>query len=257
MTYDKLVDRVVRVTKGLPAEALNLLYEAENDFILRTKIIKKSWVKPVVPLTGTITGVTESSSYALFACAAHGLAVGDYVQVHGTTNYNGQQKVTDVSDPDAFVTDHAYGATEAGLTASFRSGFLFDLPADFVDYERVEWKGMPLRALNQGDYPWVSETSATELRTGEVVGCWIEGRRLRLLPAPSDSSTIIMLYAYYNTESSPTSPVIPSLYHQFMADYAISYQLESQGDESRANRYLEKYLGGVELVLLNNAMLLI
>ena len=83
-------------------------------------------------LSGTITGVTRSTTTATYtASAAHGLAVDDRVSISGTTAYNdddlASQSVIAVSGDgltfNMTLTTGA-GSTESGLSASFTSLFI-------------------------------------------------------------------------------------------------------------------------------------
>ena len=259
LTFDELADRVMRVTKGLKAECLHYLYEAQRDFVLKAPVIQKIWNKPVTPSTGTITGVTEDgvSGTAEFASTAHGLAVNDYVQVYSTALYNGLQQVTIVNGANTFTTDRDYGATESGLTATFQYGFLFDLPSDYVDWQRVEWRGCKMRPSHQNDLDYMAQTDGFQLLTGSAYTFWVEGSRLRLVPAPSDDSAIVMAYTYYDTTDAPTSPILPPIYHQYLMDYAIATMLEVAGDENRANKYWQKYQLALDNVNANRVMSLL
>ena len=84
-------------------------------------------------LSGTITGVTRSSTTATYtASAAHGLAVGDTVTISGTTAYNddelSSQAVASVPSTTTWTMtlSAGSGSTESGLTASWASLFVDD-----------------------------------------------------------------------------------------------------------------------------------
>ena len=83
-------------------------------------------------LSGTITGVTRSSTTATYtASAAHGLAVNDRVNISGTTNFNDDnlesQSVIAIDGLTFNMTLSAgSGATESGLSATFTSLFIND-----------------------------------------------------------------------------------------------------------------------------------
>jgi hypothetical protein len=259
LTFDELADRVMRITHGIKAECLHYLYEAQRDFVLKAPVVQKTWHKPVTPSTGTITAVADSATpgNAKYAAEAHGLAVDDYVQVYSTALYNGLQQVTVVDDVDNFTTDRDYGAAESGLTATFQYGFMFDLPSDYVDWQRVEWRGCKIRSSHQNDYDYMAQTDGFQLLTGSAYTFWIEGSRLRLVPAPSDDSAIVMAYTYYDTTDAPTSPIIAPIYHQYLMDYAIATMLEVAGDENRANKYWQKYQLALDNVNANRVMSLL
>jgi hypothetical protein len=81
-------------------------------------------------LSGTITGVTRSSTTATYtASAAHGLVVNDRVSISGTTDYNdddlASQSVIAIDGLTFNMTLSATsGSTESGLSASFTSLFI-------------------------------------------------------------------------------------------------------------------------------------
>ena len=83
-------------------------------------------------LSGTITGVTRSSTTATYtASAAHGLADGDRVSISGTTNFNDADLASQTVTVTGFSTttfgmtlSAGSGATESGLTASWESLFI-------------------------------------------------------------------------------------------------------------------------------------
>ena len=83
-------------------------------------------------LSGTITGVTRSSTTATYtASAAHGLADGDRVSISGTTNFNDADLASQTVTVTGFSTttfgmtlSAGSGATESGLTASWASLFI-------------------------------------------------------------------------------------------------------------------------------------
>jgi hypothetical protein len=255
MTYLELADRVLRISKGLRTEALKYLYEAEKDFIIKTQITQKTWNQPVTPANGTITDVADSaiSGYALFTSPAHGRSVNDYVQVYGTTGYNGWQQITIVDDANSFTTDHAYGSAEASISAFWQYGFMFDLPSDYAGWVRVEWRGSQINPINQNDYDFSAQTDGFQLLEGSAYTFWIEGDRFRLVPAPTDTSAIVMAYSNYDTTTTPTSPIIPTLYHKYLIDYAIATMLEVAGDK-RDDKYWAKYNEAVTTVCVNNAL---
>jgi len=259
MTFSVMADRVIRITKQLKAEALHYLYEAQTDFIQRTNCMQKIKYWPITPATGTITTIETDSGYAKYTTsAAHSLAVNDWVAIWDTSGYNGIQQVTAVADTTHFTTDRAYSADESGLTATFRYGFQFDLPDDYVDFTRIDWEGQRLDQYNLFDYETLAETDGFELKTqGDPSGFWMEADIIRLLPAPTDTSSLTMRYVYYDTTSAPTSPIIPSKYHQYLVDYAIATQLESQdlkGSDDRVRFYWEKYGTNADMVSANYAM---
>jgi len=316
MTFDKLADRVLRVTKGLKAECLQYLYEGQNDFILKTLVTRKQDLEHVIPTTGTITAVADSATagnakytvtsdtstsgalivgnkYTLTTFVAGddftnvasivsgtvnvsgcvfiasettpttwtegstitkwtGVAVDDYVQIIDTGDYNGLQKVTVVTI-STFTTDRAFVYAEANLTASYRYGFMFDLPSDYADYHSILWQGQPLSPITENEYECITDTNSYTLLSGVVIGFWMEGDSIRLVPAPDDTSALVINYAYFDTTAIPTSPIIKALYHQYLIDYAIAVMLEVAGDDAKANRHLTKYDDAVNIVLMNNA----
>ena len=83
-------------------------------------------------LSGTITGVTRSTTTATYTCsAAHSLTTDDRVSISGTTDYNdadlASQAVTVTSTTIFTMTlSEASGSTESGLSASFTSLFIND-----------------------------------------------------------------------------------------------------------------------------------
>ena len=85
-------------------------------------------------LSGTITGVTRSSSTATYTTsAAHGLADNDRVSIAGTTNFNDDDLSSQTVTVTGFSTttfgmtlSAASGATESGLSATFTSLFVDD-----------------------------------------------------------------------------------------------------------------------------------
>jgi hypothetical protein len=200
----------------------------------------------------TPTTWTEGSTITKWT----GLAVDDHIQVHGTALHNGLQKVSAVTI-DTVTTDHAFVYAEANLTAAFQYGFLFDFPSDYVDWQRVEWRGCKMRPSHQNDLDYMAQTDGFQLLTGSAYTFWVEGSRLRLVPAPSDDSAIVMAYTYYDTTDAPTSPILPPIYHQYLMDYAIATMLEVAGDENRANKYWQKYQLALDNVNANRVMSLL
>ena len=80
-------------------------------------------------LSGTITGVTRSTTTATYtASAAHGLAVNDRVSISGTTNFNddnlASQSVITVADTNTFTMTRSSSDSNTNETGTFTSLFI-------------------------------------------------------------------------------------------------------------------------------------
>lgn len=62
----------------------------------------------------SIDAVVDSSGKALFGVVAHGYSVGDFVEISGTTSYNGLEEVTIVPSANTFETAKNFVANETG-----------------------------------------------------------------------------------------------------------------------------------------------
>ena len=61
-----------------------------------------------------ITVVVDNVGNAQFTVAAHGYAAGDFIQITGTTSYNGLQTITTIVGGDQFQTGQAFAGNETG-----------------------------------------------------------------------------------------------------------------------------------------------
>ncbi len=118
---------------------------------------------------------------------------------------------------------------------------LYDLQSDFIHEFRVEWNGTkitkdylnnPAMIYKSDGTPWI----------GTPIQYLIEGNQMRFLPKPSAHGYWGMWYVYYNTSTSVESPIIPSIEHAKLVNYAIYRYFEMIGEFDKSERYRSLYL---------------
>lgn len=128
-------------------------------------------------------------------------------------------------------------------TTTLNSGTLaalYNLPSDFVKELRVEWNGEKVEKSIYNTENFIYNSSG-ELYTGTPLRYWIEGNQIRWMPQPSAHGYWGMWYIYYNTATG-TDPIIPSIEHRKLANYAIYRAFEIMGKHELAEKYRNLYL---------------
>jgi hypothetical protein len=117
----------------------------------------------------------------------------------------------------------------------------YDLPAGFVEELRFEWDGRLLAKAHRKSPIWLMDTSGAEF-TGRPMSYWVENGKIRFLPKPSSHGQWGRWYISRNMVTNGTSPVIPTLEHKVLANYAIKIFFEIRGEFEKAEYYENKYL---------------
>ncbi|MFH1422863.1 MAG: hypothetical protein ABIH42_09165 [Planctomycetota bacterium] len=261
MTFAELANRVKMTvdTTGFkfPVNITKLLQEAENEFIRKTLCteyqtdfqIKASTVE----FDGTETNIafvagsgstrdtiTDSDS----GFVTDGFAEGQELVVDGSTSNDGTYTIYSVAT--GTITLNTIGAltSEDGVAdmtmAASEIPYKRALPSDFVTEHRVEYRGIKLILVSQREIERVSES--TNLRsTGTPSAYWLQDDFIHLFPKPIAEGTLKLWYTFYNTDSTTTSPIIPTIDQDKLVNQVIGTLYEITKEIQLADRYLAKF----------------
>jgi len=177
-----------------------------------------------------------------------------FAQIHkyitlktGTLNYDLTALLRDaeyefILRTHCLIKPYSIDTDVSGLSATYST------PSDFLALVRAEWKGVPLTILHQKTNDLIYKTDGDEY-TGVPAKIGIENdesddtQKFRLIPEPSASGIITMMYVYYNTTTDGTSPIIPAIEHRKLANYVIKEIFEAEAmtrSEAEAAALLQK-----------------
>ena len=119
----------------------------------------------------------------------------------------------------------------------------YELPDDFVEEFRMEWNGVKLGKASIKSPIWAFDSSG-EPNTGTPTEYWIENDEIRFILKPSSHGYWGRWYCHKNTSSVIASPIIPSIEHRNLANYAIYIYFEMPGsfDQVKAAYFKNQYL---------------
>lgn len=115
-----------------------------NDIVIFNMADLSAWHYDV-STEQTATQITSSLGYILvFTGAAHGLTVGDYAYVDGSSNFDGVHRVAIVTDTTTwgYVPTEAERAYATETAAGMVSGRAFDIYDDCTIYDKAHWIGL-------------------------------------------------------------------------------------------------------------------
>lgn len=118
----------------------------------------------------------------------------------------------------------------------------YTIPAGFIRFLKFEWEGnliLPAHLLS-GIKIYQSDGDLLE---GTPQAYQLEGETFRLIPMPSAHGYMTRWYVYKNTATDGTSPIIPSLEHEKLANYVVYkfYQMKDSFDVEKAEYFRALY----------------
>jgi len=96
----------------------------------------------------------------------------------------------------------------------------FTLPADYLRAIRIEWNDTPLVPAPKNAYVDLRDAGGS-LITGTPTYYWISDGGVQLLPSPTESGIITLLYIRFNNDTDSASPIIHSQWHSSLVYYAV------------------------------------
>lgn len=166
-----------------------------------------------------------------------------------------QQRYNAVGDsffPDAEIYSHFYAAQmelaqetqcikSIYTTTSVVSQRVYDMPDNTIAIARVEYDGERIYPNDFIDDDALTGNSPDESITGKPCNYQIFGYQLFLRPVPSASSETIKVYSY-NMPTVPSSTGtldVPSIYHMYLADYALYAMFAKEQNLAMASYHRE------------------
>jgi hypothetical protein len=256
-TFAELENRVRLIVDEPPVSVNMLLHESENEFIRKTLCTQDQRDIKIEASTVEFDGAETNIAFVKGSgntrdtitdsddgFVTDGFAAGQEIVVDGSTSNDNAYTIYSVAAGTITLTSIGALTSESGVAdmtiEASEIPYKVSLPSDFVIESRVEFRGIRLEKIHQRENFQFARTT-TLIETGTPEGYWIEGNYLVLVPKPTQEGTLKIWYTYYNTDSTTTSPIIPTVEHFKIVNHAIATLLELQEKNNIADRYFAKF----------------
>jgi len=265
-TFSTLANRVRAIVDlsgfNMPVNISLLLQEAENEFIRKTfcteEVREIQSEASTVTFDGTETDITfvpgsgntkDTITDDSDGFSDDGFEAGKEIVVADSTSNDGTYTISSVADGTLTLVSIGRLTSESGVSGMTISQnqvpYIFALPSDFVKEFRVSYRGIQLEPLSMQTTGEITKSTG-KIQTGTPYYYWIEGSYIHITPKPLQSGLLKLWYCKYNTDSTTTSPIIPTIEHYYLPDWVIGTIYELDKNSQMADRFLSKFYSNCE-----------